>query len=60
MQYLPLGYMAIAWKDTDLVTIFSASVHKLTLKRFIKNFICATIYAQMVPPIGLEPILEGF
>jgi len=26
----------------------------------INNLIRATVYAQIVPPIGLEPILEGF
>ena len=60
LEYLVQGYRKEAVKNKGLIAIFSGLVHISTLKRFIKCLTRATISAQIVPPIGLEPILEGF
>ena len=55
LECLAQGYRRGAVKDKNLIAIFSGLVHISTLKRFIKCLTRATISAQTVPPIGLEP-----
>jgi hypothetical protein len=54
-----------AYKANHVATFKSfclvyAFMYALIIKSWWICLLCVILYAQIVPPIGLEPILEGF